>query len=118
MPPAPEPGYDLFYPPDQLNDDSIDNIGFKCPQPFQRITFRNTEMTPCCAAISSRLKLGEVGQDSIHSAWNSKPMQELRQLHAEGRWYDNPTCKTCVMMSDPKAFKDGSVAQFFGSIEE
>ncbi len=103
MPPAPEPGYDKFYPSAQKDNDQIVSKGFKCPQPFQRVTIRNSEITPCCAAISSQLKIGEVGKTTIYEAWNSKGMQKLRKLHIEGRWYDNPVCKVCIEMSDPKA---------------
>jgi MoaA/NifB/PqqE/SkfB family radical SAM enzyme len=105
MPPAPEHGFDRFYPSGQEDNSQILTKGFKCPQPFQRVAIRNSEITPCCAAISGGLKIGEIGEDKIFDAWNSTGMQELRKLHMEGRWYDNDVCKTCVEMSDPQAKK-------------
>jgi radical SAM protein with 4Fe4S-binding SPASM domain len=69
---------------------------FRCNQPWQRLYIRgNGEVTPCCAMFSSYLKLGELGNQSLHELWNSKNMKDLRKLHAEGRFAENPVCLKC-----------------------
>ncbi|MBF0231430.1 MAG: radical SAM protein [Desulfamplus sp.] len=69
---------------------------FKCNQPWQRLYIRgNGEVTPCCAMFSSYLKLGNLDSDSLYDLWNSKEAKELRKLHADGRYYENPICLKC-----------------------
>ncbi len=69
---------------------------FRCPQPWQRLYIRgNGDVTPCCAMFSSYLKLGNIKQSSLAELWTSKPARELRRLHAEGRFRENPVCLKC-----------------------
>jgi MoaA/NifB/PqqE/SkfB family radical SAM enzyme len=92
-PPTPEKKWEKFYP---KSEPKMSPIEFKCPQPFQRLVLRNRDITPCCAWYSRELSLGRVGETSLYDAWNSKQMEELRTLHKEGRWAENPTCNKCV----------------------
>ena len=91
--PTPDLKWERFYP-EGANDVPFDE--FKCPQPFQRLVIRNKDITPCCTWFSRELSLGEVGKVSLHEAWHSEKMQQLRELHVRGEWYNNPTCKKCV----------------------
>jgi len=102
VPPVLEPGYDRFYASDQLKNKKR-FIGFKCPQPFQRVTIRNSDITPCCAMFSSKLKVGDVSEDKIHDAWNSETMNELRDIHSKGEWYKNEICRKCVNLIYPES---------------
>jgi radical SAM protein with 4Fe4S-binding SPASM domain len=69
---------------------------FKCPQPWQRLYLRgNGDVTPCCAMFSSYLKLGDWNKKDLAELWNSKEAKDLRQLHAEGRYRENPICLKC-----------------------
>ncbi len=102
VPPVLEPGYDRFYTSDQLNSKK-DFKGFRCPQPFQRVTIRNSEITPCCAMFSSRLKMGDVSKDTIYDSWNSKTMKDLQSLHEKGEWYKNDICRMCVNLIYPES---------------
>jgi len=92
-PPTPDLKWDKFYP-DIGSEEKFEN--FKCPQPFQRLVIRNKDITPCCTWFSRELSLGEVGKVTLHDAWHSKDMNDLRELHQKGEWYKNPTCKKCV----------------------
>ena len=69
---------------------------FKCVQPFQRVTFRNNEITPCCASFSSLLKIGDLKKGTIHDAWHSPRMVQLREMHKKGEHYKNIICKKCI----------------------
>lgn len=69
---------------------------FKCPQPWQRLYIRgNGDVTPCCAMFSSYLKLGDARETSLSELWNSPAAKDLRKLHAEGRYRENPVCLKC-----------------------
>ncbi|MCR9140716.1 MAG: radical SAM protein [bacterium] len=69
---------------------------FKCNQPWQRLYIRgNGEVTPCCAMFSSYLKMGDIGETSLKDIWDSSAAKELRKLHAEGRYHENPVCLKC-----------------------
>lgn len=77
-------------------DDRAAVENFKCPQPWQRLYIRgNGDVTPCCAMFSSYLKLGDSRETSLADLWNSKEARALRQLHAEGRYRENPICLKC-----------------------
>lgn len=69
---------------------------FRCNQPWQRLYVRgNGDVTPCCAMFNSLLKLGDTSHSDLHSLWNSSAGTALRQLHKEGRFFDNPICLKC-----------------------
>ena len=70
--------------------------GFRCPQPWQRLYIRgNGDVTPCCAMFGSYLTIGSIHKDSLVDIWNSTEAKELRKLHAEGRYRENPICLKC-----------------------
>ena len=33
---------------------------------------------------------------TIHEAWHSEKMKNIRQIHLKGEYYKNKTCKDCV----------------------
>ena len=74
----------------------IDDI-FRCDQPNNRIVIRSDgQVLPCCSWFSYELAIGNVNDSSIFDIWNSKPMKELRKIHFDGQYYQNPTCEKCV----------------------
>jgi MoaA/NifB/PqqE/SkfB family radical SAM enzyme len=91
--PTPDVKWDKFFPINHVEEEFKD---FKCPQPFQRLVIRNKDITPCCTWFSRELTLGRVGEVTLHDAWHSEKMVELRKLHRNGEWYKNETCKKCV----------------------
>ncbi len=101
VPPVLEGDFSKYYSSDQ-HEGGKQFKGFKCPQPFQRITFRNYEMTPCCAMFSHKLKLGDFRRDSIYKAWNCDAMKELRRIHKNGEYAKNEFCKKCVELIFPE----------------
>ncbi len=108
-PPTPEKKWNEFYPKKEKKENFN---GFKCPQPFQRLVLRNRDITPCCAWYSRELSLGKVGEISLYDAWNSKEMEDLRRLHSEGKWHENPTCKKCVnSIFRLEEFSEGNIEQ-------
>jgi radical SAM protein with 4Fe4S-binding SPASM domain len=91
--------YKEFYPTNKGYHEEFSE--FKCPQPFQRLVFRNQDITPCCAWYSRELSLGNANQTTLHQAWNSDLMKNLRELHRKGEWYKNDVCKMCVELNYP-----------------
>lgn len=95
VPPTPrKQEYREFYATDQFNLEPINE--FHCVQPFQRIMIRNESITPCCVSFNKDLTLGKLGEMTIHEAWHSKKMNELREMHKNGEYFKNKTCKDCV----------------------
>ena len=92
--------YKKFYATDQLRD-SEPITEFKCVQPFQRVVISNQTIAPCCVNFNKELTIGKLGKDTIHQAWHSKKMNELRNLHKRGEFYLNKTCKDCVNLIYP-----------------
>ncbi|ASP42403.1 radical SAM protein [Leptospira interrogans] len=76
------------------------HYNFRCNQPWQRLYIRgNGDVTPCCAMFSSYLKLGDTTKLSLVDLWNSKEAKDLRKIHKEGRYHENPICLKCSKMS-------------------
>lgn len=70
---------------------------FRCQQPWQRMLIRSTgEICPCCAFFSTELSLGNIKNQTIHESWNSEEMKNIRHIHKNGTWAENPWCKKCV----------------------
>lgn len=71
---------------------------FRCTQPwFRAVVFSNGDVAFCCLiGYSQRLKFGNVRDTSLHELWNSSRGKELRKIHFEGRYAENPVCLECV----------------------
>ena len=72
--------------------------GFRCSFPFKQIVINNEgEVLPCCTFWGEKLSLGNINQSSsIKELWNSQNMKERRELHKNGKYYDNEVCRSCV----------------------
>jgi len=100
VPPTPNvEKYKIYYSTDQLKQEPINE--FKCVQPFQRVVIKNQSIAPCCVSFNKDLIIGKIGVNTIHEAWNSKKMQDIRQLHKEGKFYLDKTCNDCVNLIYP-----------------
>ncbi len=58
-------------------------------------------MYPCCVSFNNDLKLGSFKDLSIHQAWHSEKMNEIREIHKSGEYYKIKTCKDCVNLIYP-----------------
>ena len=96
MPPELECDYSEFFPSDSTYQNQVKN-SFNCQQPWQRFYIHNNgNVSPCCPTIGNELSLGNVSNQSLYEMWNSEEMNNLRKIHKEGRYMDNPWCNKCV----------------------
>ena len=91
--------YKEYYTPDQYMEKPITK--FNCVQPFQRIVLRNQYIYPCCVSFNKNLKLGSIHNTTIHKAWHSEKMKEIRAIHKKGEYFKNKTCDDCVNLIYP-----------------
>lgn len=97
VPPETEHDYSSFFPSDSVYRTEMYE-GFNCQQPWQRFFIHNTgEVCPCCAFFSSELSIGNVNKSSLYDLWHSQPMNQLREIHKTGKFWENEWCKKCVM---------------------
>lgn len=90
------------------------NVEFKCSHPWQRMKISaNGTVYPCCSfyaddnvnlpgegrSTGGDIAIGTLGESSVGALWRSPKMDELRQLHKEGRYDDHPVCRACVKNS-------------------
>jgi radical SAM protein with 4Fe4S-binding SPASM domain len=54
------------------------------------------DVLPCCMVKGMQLVMGNIYKQSLQEIWLGQGMRDLRQLHKEGRYYDNPVCKACA----------------------
>lgn len=81
-------------------DSRIQNLDFRCHQPWHRLTIRaNGDVLPCCTIWGQQLPVGNIRERSLADLWKSPAMVELRTIHAEGRYYENAVCKRCAESS-------------------
>jgi radical SAM protein with 4Fe4S-binding SPASM domain len=55
----------------------------------------NGDVSPCCADPFKKLKIGNVGNSSLHRLWHSPRLKEMRQLHLQERYHALPLCDDC-----------------------
>lgn len=69
-----------------------------CSFPFKQIVVDNEgDILPCCKMGGKKLALGNIRNMSLKEAWNSKKMNELRYIHKNNKWKNNPICKRCIL---------------------
>ena len=55
-------------------------------------------------SFNKDLKLGSIHNTTIHKAWNSEKMREIRDIHKKGEFFKDKTCNDCVnLIYPPKA---------------
>ncbi len=97
QPPDLDANYSEFLSSSSAFRNKIQESGFNCQQPWQRVLIRsNGEVCPCCAFFSEELSLGNLKDHSIHELWNSKEMHDLRDIHKRGNYEENSWCKKCI----------------------
>lgn len=69
---------------------------FVCPQIITRLTvWEDGKISPCCMDYDRTLQLGDLHQDTLTTAWNSKKLKLIRERHMAGRFFDIPACGNC-----------------------
>ena len=69
-----------------------------CSFPFKQMVIDNEgDILPCCKMGGKKLVIGNIKNMSLKKAWNSKKMKELRYIHKNNKWKDNPICKRCIL---------------------
>lgn len=83
---------------DQIREEAIRRkISFVCPYLYQSsYAFWNGDVIPCSNPNARKqMIMGKLDRQSLHEVWVGKPYEELRQLHATGRWHEHPVCREC-----------------------
>ncbi|SVB44646.1 uncharacterized protein METZ01_LOCUS197500 [marine metagenome] len=43
-----------------------------------------------------KLVLGNIENMTLQNAWTSTKMKDLKLMHEQNRWKENPVCKRCI----------------------
>ncbi|MCL2015124.1 MAG: radical SAM protein [Defluviitaleaceae bacterium] len=80
---------------------------FSCRWVWQRISITvDGRMALCCQdQTCNSIDLENINETTIKAAWNSPQAQAHRQLHKEGRWYDNKQCSQCHLAACANGFE-------------
>lgn len=93
---------------------------FNCSQPFNHMTVRyDGSILPCCTFFGAKLPLGKIKTNlsetlskvktlennenktletmTIEEAWKGKEIEKIREIHKNGKFFDNEICKQCVL---------------------
>lgn len=83
---------------EQVREEAIQKkISFVCPYLYQSTyTFGNGDVIPCSNPNARKdLVMGNLENSTLREVWHGKSYQDLRHLHASGRWYEHPVCRSC-----------------------
>ena len=73
-----------------------ENKSYACPALWQRLTVNATgEVTGCCRDAGKRLTLGKLEKDSLTNIWESKKLNEARNLHENKKAHEIDACNGC-----------------------
>lgn len=84
------------------NDDLLpvaagDGEPFRCSFPFKLLVIdASGDILPCCTFSARPMALGNIRDMTIKQAWDSQPIQFLRDTHRRSGYADIPICKHCV----------------------
>jgi radical SAM protein with 4Fe4S-binding SPASM domain len=68
-----------------------------CTFPFKQLVVDHEgDILPCCKMGGKKLALGNIENMTLKEAWNSDNMKDLKLMHKEHRWEENPVCKRCI----------------------
>ena len=59
------------------------------------VVFQDGTIVPCCSDYDGKYILGNAHDKKILTAWNSEPMQKLRECHAKGEYRKVELCSRC-----------------------
>ena len=74
-----------------------DKPDYKCSFPFKQLVVdAQGRIMPCCCMNGVDLQLGTIKEMSLKEAWNGDKIKALRELHKNGNYRENNTCKRCI----------------------
>jgi len=69
---------------------------FPCPQIWQRLMVCwDGEVRMCCGDWEGEIVLGNANESTIYELWHGEKLNEIRQLHSQGRFNEIPVCARC-----------------------
>ena len=83
---------------DQIRQEAKERkVSFVCPYLYQSAyAYGNGDVIPCSNPNARKhMVMGRFDKETMHGVWHGKAYTELRELHATGRWYENPICRNC-----------------------
>jgi radical SAM protein with 4Fe4S-binding SPASM domain len=71
---------------------------FVCQQPFTRLSIiEDGRVSPCCLDYDQDLIVGDLNNQTLKEIWESKYMEDFRNIQKDGKFYTIPTCAGCEM---------------------
>lgn len=70
---------------------------YKCSFPFKQLVVdAQGQILPCCCMNGIDLKIGNIENMTLKEAWNSEEIKSLRELHLNGDYTKNDSCRRCI----------------------
>lgn len=86
-----------FGSPDKNISENSPIHEFCCKQPFQRLVVM-TDGTVCVCAtdVMGVLAIGNIHNTSLKDLWHGPKINQLREQHRSGKYYESPMCRICA----------------------
>lgn len=84
-----------------------EKINKVCHRAFYRMRLRvNGDVTAACCDATQDVKYGMIWKDSLYNIWNGEAHKAFLKLQLQGRRFEHPCCKGCMMPNDIAAKTD------------
>lgn len=78
-----------------------EKINKVCHRAFYRMRIRsNGDVTAACCDATQDVKYSNIWNDSLYNIWNGETHSMFLRLQLEGKRFEHPYCKNCVMPND------------------
>lgn len=85
---------------------------FCCPQHYQRIIVASDGQMLMCSNDEENMQvIGNRNTETIYEIWHGDKLNEIRELHKQGRFQEIPVCRKCYL---PRATEDNEKAYVNG----
>lgn len=72
-----------------------------CQRPFYRLRVgADGKVTAACCDTPNDIYLGDINEQSLLDIWNGQKRKALLKMQLEGRRFDVPECKNCILPND------------------
>lgn len=94
------------------DEDIVYEEDFCCPQHYQRIIVASDGQVLMCSNDEENMQvIGNRYNQTIYEIWHGDILNEIRELHKEGRFKEIPVCRKCYL---PRATEDNEKAYVNG----
>ncbi len=85
-----------IFPDRNTREVKVSRFTFPCKNPWREMIVNyNGTIAFCCMDFNATVIVGNIMEQTVEEIWRGGKMEQLRQLHLEGRYHEIPICSRC-----------------------